>query len=478
MFGDKIHHTAQPVPSEDSGAFEEDFDRLLDQSSVGAANAVAIQAMTPDEVVDRLQERMPFGDPGLAGPPGEAEQAHDIDDVLLHLVRLVAKPPASEPPGAAGEREGPPLPVAFVSHISLTDDHSRSSIISAMVRELAAANVFGYVRRDVARSIIEIGLGDEHDGRSLMRRLARAAASCSGLAEEVAEHLRGQPGHRERTVETIQPGVDAIGAQARDLRALIERNLAELSHRMAASGASPVRWWESHHSHETTVDMRDALVHTVVRFGIRWYSRKFAFLIRYGRDRADTRAVDSPTIESPTIDSPTIDMVSGSLLGLLHSGPLNTRIVLTSVNGTTGFPHITRRQLRGELRSLHRRGLVRPVTRRHSHSLVTRYRLTGEGQQEFQNWLLAKPGGVRGAIVLHLLLATPFTQQQYERLRTLTVFLNFDEEQTRDLSNWITHNLRGARARYPTGANILNSLLEPTKLRLAGGKARHGPYNP
>lgn len=448
-FGNEIHHQVPPVHLGDGGVHGDEFDRLLERSSVGAANAVAIQAMTPEEVVDRVQDRVPFGGRAPAG-----ERGRDIDDVLLDLVRWAAHPPGSGQTGAV-ERDGPPWRPLTGGLIWHACGSARTATVIAIVRELAEANVFGYVRRDVARSIVDIAFGGAGRGQPLMYHLAHSAAPRSGLAEEVAEHLRGHP---QRPVDRIQLRC----ADAQDLRGQVQRDLSELSRRMSATGASPVRWWDPPAT-ETGTDPRDALVHTVIRFAIRWYSRRFAFLVRY-------------RLAVP--DVPAIDAVSGSLLGLLHSGPLSPRIVLPFVNGPLGLPHVTRAGLREELRDLYRKGLVRPATRVRANSSHTRFRLTGDGQREFRNWLLVKPGGIRGAVVLRLLRTTPFTPQQYEKLRTLSVFLDFDEEQTRDLSQWITHNLRGTSAEYSTGEHLLNGLLGPKSSRRAHVRDDPNPLVP
>jgi hypothetical protein len=184
-------HDPRHTPPKPEDLYEE-FDRLLEESSLGTPAAKAIRALTPQEVIDDLQDRVGMR-PVIDMPDGDA------DDVLLALVRQAANAAADRPaapdatslvvhPDCWGEQypSSPWTPATLFLPWHRPTDFSGMAMES-MLLVLLERDVFQYVRRDVARSIVDIGLTG--DASLLIVEACHAAVIRCGIADDLATYL-------------------------------------------------------------------------------------------------------------------------------------------------------------------------------------------------------------------------------------------------------------------------------------------------
>jgi hypothetical protein len=229
---------------------DEEFERLLDQSSLGTPTAQAIQALTPPAVYQRLQDH--FDNQRQDVHRREVTRVElDADDVVLGVVRSAVD---DELPDNLSENCAKVIVRDMTSRteremltrwfqLLAQARHYRVATAQDVVCELLIQGVFRDVRPDIARSIVDIGFA--HNGRTSWIVLAACQSSveCSLIADEMigfsqiflqrgASAMFGWPG-------TVSSGVGWAGlSHVGWTRAMIEGRppLAQLE---AAPGSDP-----------------------------------------------------------------------------------------------------------------------------------------------------------------------------------------------------------------------------------------------
>ncbi|PRY45972.1 hypothetical protein [Umezawaea tangerina] len=449
--GNDMHRAALQPPPDD---FDDMFDSLLEQSSLGTPNSLAVQAMTQEEIAESMQNQVEARDLGGGG----LEADSDVDDILLDLVRSTALPNESEAPGGKPADDGvpvnPPSRPVFVSS-GLGDGRTRA----AMLMYLAGTEVFAYVRRDVARSILDIAFRSACGHTTILVLLASSAAGRSGIADEVADHLRCSDvidgmdwGHLPLTRDHVGERPAAELCSLLDQENEVVQSGTSWGHRLAsrARGCAhrPVRWWRRDQAGLPPVVKRDTLddlVEVIEQFVRRWST---------GRS-----APADPSTGQPARTTSSISALSGALLGLLHEGPKNHTLLVASGRLRLGLPDLTRAGVCQELHVLSRSGLIHPTGRIYASPLKTRYQLTDCGKDTFQRWLLDKPDCDRGDVVLRLLHTTSFTSEQCARLIAMSTAVEMDTDQADVITRWVSRNVEGRLVPRKAGHVVLMNLI-------------------
>lgn len=436
----EIHHRVPPVSGEVDTTFEDEFDQLLEQSSLGTPNARAIQAITSMDLVERVQNCIDQEQSGY----GSVGDEGDVDDVLLDLVRCATVPDERDTRRAEtclAARWSVPSKFSFLAQ----GEESWSTVV-AMVAWLAEANVFEHVRRDVARSVLDLAFRSEHAPCSVQFLLLHSALARSGVIEELTWR-RPLPALTDGVdgLEPRQPLTDfilpaqscpvverAARDQGDDELELPARDQPYKIRARIRTGSLDARLVGSHH-------MLDDLVVTIEYFAMRWYSSTSHAWPRWA----------GPCGGEPSAVTP----LSGALLGLMHEGPQTSSILASAVHHRFALPDVTHGSVCGALRTLREDGLIQPTSRART---VRRYELTGSGIKAFRRWLLVEPGTDQGEVVLGLLSTTSFTAEQQSKLIVLSKVLQIDEEQARALMRWMSENLVPISA---TCRHILTNLI-------------------
>ncbi|MFS8104046.1 hypothetical protein LFM09_43730 [Lentzea alba] len=417
----EIHHRVPPVSSDVDSTFEDEFDQLLEQSSLGTPNARAIQAMTSPDLVERVQNCIDQEPGGV----GSARDEGDVDDLLLDLVRCATVPDERDP------RRREVCPAARWSVLSrfsfLAQGAESWSTVVAMVAWLAEANVFEHVRRDVARSVLDLAFRNEHAPHAVQFLLLHSTLARSGVIEELTcrrplpaltdwvggLELREPPRLRGKTCPAAE---GAARDQGDELEPPVRYYSNEIRARIG-TGSLDARLVGPHH-------MLDDLVVTIERFAVRWYSDTSGAWAQWGRPCGSETSVVTP--------------LSGALLGLMHEGSQTSSVLVSAVHQRFKLPDVTHASVCCALRTLREGGLIQPTSRART---MRRYELTTLGIKAFRRWLLVEPGTDRGEVVLRLLSTTSFTAEQQSKLIVLSKALKIDEEQARALTKWMTENL-------------------------------------
>jgi len=463
----------RPSHRDEVDEFEDEFDKLLEQSSLGAPNARAIQALTSEDIVETIQDRADAQAPEHVGEDGGS----DVDDYLLDLVRCAVLPIEH---GSASRRLLPrqtawdtPMKGIFIR----SGFGSGKTVSWAVLARLAEANVFGYVRRDVARSILDIAFRSTCSSRPVLVMLVTSAAARSGIVDEFTDHLRQQTlvlraeTERPYLEQNATSGISCLNRSILVTPAPLRTTITSclpMNRIGDHPGGDTVRWslanwiagktrrfavlsarWRNRdaggtHSTEHR-DMLDELVEVIEQFAARWFATGPVSTSQHLRQQRSS------------LDS--ISVVTGALLGLLHEGPQNSRRLITSTRRRLALPDVTRVGVRNELCVLHETGLVHRPDRLTPSWLQARYQLTDSGQRTFQQWLLAAPDFGRGQVVLRLLFTIAFNPDQREKLLALSTNLELDNDQAEALSVWMTENSSRYTASHATGRDILMNLI-------------------
>jgi len=184
---------------------EDDFDQLLEASSLRSPVAKAIQALTPDDVHTRVRDQI------QARRDSDRDDQGDVDDVLLRLVQrglawsecYESRPAwvvwAQSPryylvtPRCVDEPRERVIRWTFlpeedsktVLHIAT---HGGPSEVRAFVQLLLDRGVFSFLRKDVARSLVSIGFTRENAAPVYLTACSTAVPA-SGIAEELEEEF-------------------------------------------------------------------------------------------------------------------------------------------------------------------------------------------------------------------------------------------------------------------------------------------------
>lgn len=410
-------HSNPTTPPDEVGAFEDEFDRLLDQSSLGSPNARAIQAMTPLDVIDTVQSRAEAHARDRKNPDCQVESDCDVDDVLLNLVVSAAQATEHEPGSRlltyrdtepdvcliTGRLEGRSWGQRdswFKYNTFLRTDASRD-----MLAYLVGTHVFEYVRPDVARSIVEvaflapaIALSGIFDG---------AVARC-GIADELIDEVR-----RRTALDVVTPSsVTPVPPP------MVSIQMAESTfgvNTYSRRGGYDLMLLFVFYGHSSAIRVQRRLVNNLVQpvpsaeagegragvaGGVVRGSEQLAALSVVGTERPS----QCRRSEAPGLETSAMTLVVAMLLGLLHEGPQGIRVLLAAMHERMGMSEVTRDRVRRALGALYKSGLVAPTSRIRANRLQSRYRITDNGQLIFRKWLLEYRDSGRDIRVLQLLL--------------------------------------------------------------------------
>lgn len=428
----EIHHRFPPASGGVDTTFEDEFDLLLEQSSLGTPNVRAIQALSNLDLIERVQNRIEQ-DPGSAGT---VQPEGDVDDLLLDLVRCATVPDERD-----DRREGMcestrrwsvPLKVSFLAQ----GCESRSTVV-AMVAWLAEANVFEHVRRDVARSMLDMAFRSECAPNTVLILLLHSALPRSGVLDELTGRRPrpaltdwvDRPEQRELPMTIFPavntcPGVDQTVRDQSDEQgwAIRQDALGALSpHEIwtrIGTGRPDTRLVGPHH-------MLDDLVTAIAYFAVRWYGPA---------PGTQPKSLEGRCCGETSVVTP----LAGALLGLMHEGAQSSSVLASSVHQRFKMPSVTYARVCDALRILREGGLIHPTSRART---TRRYELTALGKKAFRQWLLVEPGPDRGGVVLGLLSTTSFTSEQEGELIVLSKVLQIDEDQACALTKWMAETL-------------------------------------
>jgi hypothetical protein len=215
MMTSKRCHDPRHTPPKSEDLLAE-FDRLLEESSLGTPAAKAIRALTPQEVAESLEAR-------TGTRPTPSEPNSDADDVLLALVRTAANF-SSDPASATNPSLSVPwwesadepvqemLALYFCGHSATSTGRMAMEL---MLFRLLETEVFQCVRTDVARSIVEIGFTDT---RPIILEACHAAVVRCEVAEEFSALLMTAGAHSvvaEVWPAQLMPGPALLAAAER-----------------------------------------------------------------------------------------------------------------------------------------------------------------------------------------------------------------------------------------------------------------------
>jgi hypothetical protein len=400
----EFRRTVPPSSHGEIETFDDEFDRLLEQSSLGSPNARAIQALTSEDVVDTIQDRVnaqaPSGSLTNAGP--------DVDDLLLDLVRCAALPNDYSTAQHHWSSKWPaqryaPTKLAFLVNTSSMG----KSAYRGMLTRLAEANVFGYVRRDIARSVLDIAFRSGCAPRTTLVLLVASVLTRSGIADELTAHLRRQPlGARtetqggsppQRDTENIQRA-GCVNLAATPYRAVIDICLAATRQEPEAakpnescpeyliedtanpsSSAFPIQRRRRSDNRMRVLarhDMPDDTAVAIELFVVQWLSMKSAFK-------------EGPSIPYTTNDS-SVKALTTPLLERIHEASQVSGILTSTTDQYLGLSNLSPARVDNVLKILSDASLVHPST-----ILAVRSRLlcqlTDCGLEAFHQWLIAEP---------------------------------------------------------------------------------------
>ncbi|MFJ5989281.1 hypothetical protein [Lentzea sp. NPDC092896] len=411
-----------PTADEMATAFEDEFDRLLEQSSLGASNARAIQELAGADVVEQVQSRLDR----KHGEDGSAEPEGDVDDFLLSLVCWAAAPGKRDQLHNMHVRlkfwKSAPFPISFLA----PERESRGTAI-AMVAWLAEANVFEHVRRDIARSVLDLTFRSEGMPLGVLLLLQHSALPCSGVIDDLTCR-RPRAALTDWVSWCERRGLPMVSLPPAATCPALERAATEQGdeQRDAARKTPHELWTRVEKGHPDTRlvrphDMLDDLVIAIEQFAVRWHSN-FA-------------EVWSASIPPPARETADVTPLMGAMLGLMHEGPQTSRILVPAVHRRFQLPDVTHAGVCDSLGRLNKSGLIQPTSRGRA---IRRYELTSLGRATFRQWLLGEQGPDRGGVVLGMLSTTSFTEEQQTRLVVLSRVLTIDDDQARALKKWMT----------------------------------------
>ncbi|MDU0294472.1 hypothetical protein, partial [Saccharothrix longispora] len=313
-----------PTTGDVETTFEDEFDQLLEQSSLGAPNARAIQTLTGSDVVEQVQSRLDR----RRGEDGSIDAEGDVDDFLLTLVRCAAAPDnrdRRQDLRADVCTRSVPLQISF-----LAQGRESRSVVVAMVAWLAEANVFEHVRRDVARSVLDLAFRSDSMPIGVLLLLLHSALPCSGVIEELTcrrplPALTDWVDGCERRVFSLPPGrtCSALERAATEQGDEQSNAVRKTSHRLwtrVERGQSDTRLVGPNHK-------LDDLVGAIERFGVRWHS--------------GATAVWSTSMVPCSRATFDVNMLTGAMLGLMHEGAQTSSLLVSAVHQRFKLPDVT-----------------------------------------------------------------------------------------------------------------------------------------
>ena len=192
------------------GRFDhEDFDGLLEESSLSTIAAKKNQAETPIEIYQRVQDHLRASE--------VACRQSDVDDFLLHLVRLYSMLNDTDPTSSAlvntafsdrlwmlrrglrwcwdssksssdlavpsrSESQDPSYIVDFACHV-------RADVVPGIVQTLLDKEVFSYLRQDVARSMVTLCFNSRAPLPLVILNACASAVPASSFRDELADEF-------------------------------------------------------------------------------------------------------------------------------------------------------------------------------------------------------------------------------------------------------------------------------------------------
>lgn len=429
-------HFAAPRENTDEAAeFAEEFDRLLDESSLGAPNAHAIRQLVDPAKVEELHER--------ALSIGREVGPDDADAALLELVRNAAH---GFTPRPATEPYARPCPQTWPMGAGAS---------WGMLAHLAEADVFRYVHRDIARLVLDIVLRINVPPR--LARLTNGAIESSGIADDVvaallpvgADPAGPAPGTRDSPIPT------------RDRTPLVARTSPFSSECERVTPTRPVGS-AMHQELRTRVGRNrivtersrlDELIDVLAQF----IGTSFTLVIT-GKGKPDA----PPKVGREHA----VDRVDALILAPLYEGPKNTRELESAVRVHLGLRDLSADEFKERLHHLYRNRLISRAGRSSANRPRAHFRLTGTGQETFTEWLTHRPDRERAEVVLRILGTTMFNSTQRARLVLRYEHLRPDQERTAAICRWMADNLspelfRTCSSPDPLGASyeLLKSIL-------------------
>ncbi|GAA0214216.1 hypothetical protein GCM10010492_10040 [Saccharothrix mutabilis subsp. mutabilis] len=425
------HYAAPQEGTDGEAEFAEQFEELLAKSSLGAANARAVRELTPTSKVGELLDIVENADadhkPGRRG---------DADKALLTLVRTVATgfPGAEVNPDSPAESDTPvvdshPPGVSTTAAADAAVMHqserprgksvwSLGAVTSwGMLLRLAEADVFRYVRRDIARLVLEAAL--KTTAPPELARLTNGAIESSRLADELVEALLyregvptdsgSHPGSNPELDDLIVEGSTMASSPSGPL---VEEFTAESGR---TDPPEPCRAQFLLMRLEAPVEMRDEFdrARTIRQNRLDELAREIARFIRHAIDVA-TAAPGTPVRGDDAGAEPGgVDLASALILASLYEGPKNTQALQYTIRAHLGLSEFTEAELKERVRMLYRRRLISKAGRPAVNSPSPMcFRLTGMGGHAFAEWLSRRPDRDRIKLVSRILKSPAFSHDQ------------------------------------------------------------------
>ncbi|WNV84894.1 hypothetical protein [Umezawaea sp. Da 62-37] len=434
----KINDTYYAAPtnaSDGAKTFAEEFGELLEQSSLGSANARAVRALSSPDDVDTVVERIANPDRGCFG---------DIDETLLAMVRNAAAGLAVPAPRDSMANTGDTVDSLPHEEGVSTDiaEHTLSveNFRRALARELeprsdtwilgaevslgilqflSKTEVFRYVRRDVARSVVEVVFQTSLPQGLLF--LTKAVIESSNIVDEFVDTcLRADRYHRTGKYfrasidDASSPGVEVLLQRRIPVDAIKDSGFVRLDPLMTEGPYSRVdamrfvHWnkpGELRRNPRTMSPTRarvDTLIGIFERCAAHWFTR-------------NRKSVSGQAGEA--LNSVMADSVSTTVLALLHGGPKSAQELKTAIK----YRVSTDKSLLKQVQVLNRFGLIGREQKAGRDGVLLF--LTDHGEKAFSDWL--ECWHHRGQIksMLHLLGETSSEVSQSPRLPRICVLL-------------------------------------------------------
>ena len=427
---------APPTNANDGAkTFAEKFGELLEQSSLGSANARAVRALSSPDDVDTVVERIANPDRGCFG---------DIDETLLAMVRDAAAGFTVPSPRDTVTNTGDTGDLLFQEEAEPADvaDHTLSvetfrralareleprpgtwglgaEVSLGILRFLSKTEVFRYVRRDVARSVVEVVFQTSLPQGLLF--LIKAVIESSNIVDELVDTCL-RAGHYRRTGKYLRASIDSTSSAGME---------ALLPHRIPVdtiknSGFVRLNSLITEGQYSRVDTMR--FVHWNRPGGLRRNPRTISPM----RARVDTLigifercaaqwfTQNQKTIFGKTdkaLESVMADSVSTTVLALLHNGPKSTRELKTAIQCRVS----TDISLLKQVQVLNQYGLI-DRERKAGRDGVLLF-LTDYGEEAFSDWLERWQHRDQIKSMLHLLSEASTEIHQSPRLPRICVLL-------------------------------------------------------
>jgi hypothetical protein len=188
----------------------ENFEELLEESSLSTAQARKNQAQTPPEIYQQVQDHLQDSE--------VTDRQGDVDDFLLHLVRLYSASNDTEPISSAlidiafptwwswmlrrwlwwcwdssETPEGSVAPNHWESqechswNFVYVASHVRADVVPCIMQNLLDEEVFLYLRQDVARSMVSLCFNSRTPLPLVIMNACASAVPASSYRDELAD---------------------------------------------------------------------------------------------------------------------------------------------------------------------------------------------------------------------------------------------------------------------------------------------------